>query len=120
MQTITLSDFPEISRLIKHTCNIQSTTYKKRKAFVQSRTKVELSNTYWDGGSRSTYAIVNLTTGQVSPCAQYAPPQFGGNAPTIELDNDTAVIETGIFCGKPATASVFVSPENYNKLLKLV
>lgn len=119
MQTVTLSDFPEISRLIKHACNIQSTTYKKRKAFVHCVNTL-FTNTYWDGGSRSTYAIVNLRTGQVSPYAQYAPPQFGGNAPTIELDNDTAVIETGIFCGKPATASVFVNAENFNKLLKLV
>ena len=117
MQTVTLSDFPEISKLIKRAL----ITYKKRKAFVQCRTKVELSNTYWDGGSRSTYVVVNLTTGKITyDSFAVLPPQFGGTTPTIELDNDTAVIETGIFCGKPATASVFVNAENFNKLLKLV
>jgi hypothetical protein len=113
MQTVTLSGFPEIARLMP-------VGYKKRKAFIQSRTEKSLSNTYWDGGSRSSYTIVNIITGQITTCAQYAPPQFGGTEPVVEIDNDIAIIETGVFCGKPATASVFVSPENYNKLLKLV
>ena len=64
--------------------------------------------------------IVNIVTGQITTCAQYSPPEFGGATPVVEIDNDIAIIETGVFCGKPATASVFVSPENYNKLLKLV
>ena len=115
MQTVTLSGFPEIARLIPRCVG-----YKKRKAFIQSRTEKSLSNTYWDGGSRSSYTIVNIITGQITTCAQYAPPQFGGTEPVVKIDNDIAIIETGVFCGKPATASVFVSPENYNKLLKLV
>ena len=113
MQTVTLSGFPEIARLMP-------AGYKKRKAFIQSREKITLSNTYWDGGSRSSYTIVNIATGQITTCAQHAPPEFGGKTPVVEIDNDIAIIETGVFCGKPATASVFVSPENYNKLLKLV
>ena len=114
MQTVTLSGFPEIARL-------RPVGYKKRKAFIQSREKITLSNTYWDGGSRSSYTIVNLTTGKTTYDSYAAvPPQFGGVAPVVEIDNDIAIIETGVFCGKPATASVFVSPENYNKLLKLV
>jgi hypothetical protein len=113
MQTVTLSGFPEIARLMPR-------GYKKRKAFIQSREKITLSNTYWDGGSRSSYTIVNIVTGQITTCAQYAPPEFGGITPVIKIDDDIAIIETGVFCGKPATASVFVSPENYNKLLKLV
>ena len=114
MQTVTLSGFPEIARLMPQ-------GYKKRKAFIQSREKITLSHTYWDGGSRSSYTIVNLTTGKTT-YDSYAtvPPQFGGVAPVVEIDNDIAIIETGVFCGKPATASVFVSPENYNKLLTLV
>jgi hypothetical protein len=116
MQTVTLSGFPEIARLIPRCVG-----YKKRKAFIQSSTQKTLSHTYWDGGSRSSYIVVNIATGQVL-YDTYAglPPQFGGTAPVVEIDNDIAIIETGVFCGKPATASVFVSPENYNKLLKLV
>ena len=38
MQTVTLSGFPEIARLIPR-------GYKKRKAFIQSREKITLSNT---------------------------------------------------------------------------
>ena len=114
MQTVTLSGFPEIARLMP-------VGYKKRKAFIQSREKITLSNTYWDGGSRSSYTIVNIVTGKVTYDSYAAcPPQFGGITPVVEIDNDIAIIETGVFCGKPATASVFVSPENYNKLLKLI
>jgi len=115
MQTVTLAGYPEIARLIK----IAASGYKKRKAFIQSRTEKSLSNTYWDGGSRSSYTIVNLSTGQVIPCPQNAPLHFNGTAPTIKIDDDTVIIETGVFCGKTATASVYVSPENYSKFLKL-
>ena len=115
MQTVTLAGYPEIARLIK----IAASGYKKRKAFIQSREKITLSNTYWDGGSRSSYTVVTLSTGQITPCPQYSPPEFGGFTPSIAIDNDTVIIETGIFCGKTATASVYVSPENYSKFLKL-
>lgn len=115
MQTVNLKQHPEILRAIR----AADPTYRKAKAFLFVRESVTLSNTYWDGGSRSTYTAVDLATGRNKGAPQYAPPQFGGprQAPEVELPADVVIVETGIFCGKTATATVYVNPANMARLL---
>ena len=115
MQVITLKSAPEISRVIR----CAAADYRKRQAFLHVRDSVELSNTYWDGGSRSTYTAVNLATGKASAADQYAPPQFGGpRAPlNVSIPAGVAIVETGYFCGKPATASVYINPADATPML---
>lgn len=114
-QTIKLSDHPEVARLIK----IADSSYKKHKATLWSGEKLALSGTYWDSGSRSTYTAINLETGRNIGAPQYAPPQFGGpkTDPIVEIPEGVAIVETGVFCGKTATASVYVNPKNLTKFL---
>lgn len=86
---------------------------KKRKAILARPTeKVVLSGTYWDGGSRSDYFLVDLKTMQARPLAHYSPPQFGGprEDPAVELQPHQAVVEAGVFCGKPSTPTVYFHP----------
>ena len=115
MQTVMLKQHPEILRVIR----AADPTYKKTKAFVFTRESVTLSGTYWDGGSRSTYTAVELATGRNKGAPQYAPPQFGGprQSPEVQIPHDVAIVETGVFCGKTATATVYVHPVNMARLL---
>jgi hypothetical protein len=115
MQVITLKSAPELTRVIR----CAAADYRKHKAFVHIRDSVELSGTYWDGGSRSTYTAVNLATGKASTAEQYAPPQFGGpRAPlNVAIPPGVAIVETGYFCGKPATASVYINPVDATPML---
>jgi hypothetical protein len=115
MQTINLSDSPELAKLIR----AADSTYKKRTAYVHVRADVTLSGTYWDGGSRSTYHAVNLATRKVSAAPQYSPPQFGGPIadPTVSIPAGAAIVRTGTFCGKPATAAVYLNPADVSHLL---
>jgi hypothetical protein len=114
-QRIKLSDHPEVARLIK----IADSSYKKHQATLWSGEKLALSGTYWDGGSRSTYTAINLETGRSLGAPQYNPPQFGGpkTDPIVEIPEGVAIVETGVFCGKTATASVYVNPANLTKFL---
>ena len=94
--------------------NIVKLVSKKRKAFLAApTTEVRMSGTYWDGGSRSNYFLVNLATKEVKPLAGVAPVQFGGPCvdPVQHLQVGYAVIEAGTFCGKPATPTVYLHPE---------
>lgn len=108
--TIKLADYPEIKALVQ----AADPKYKKHSATVWVAETVTLSGTYWDGGSRSTYAAVNIATKRVGPAPQYDPPQFGGprQPPKVELPRGAVIIETGFFCGKPRTATVYVRPED--------
>ena len=115
MQTVTLKDAPEIARLVK----AAAPDYRKRQAFIFISDDVSLSNTYWDGGSRSTYTAVNLETLRASTAEQFAPPQFGGPrvAPKVKIPDGACIVETGTFCGKPATASVYLNASAVRHLL---
>lgn len=87
---------------------------KKRKAIIaRPTTEVRLSGTYWDGGSRSDYFLIDLNTMQVVPLAGSAPPQFGGfrEDPVQHLQRHQAIVEAGTFCGKPSTPTVYLHPE---------
>jgi hypothetical protein len=81
-------------------------------------------NSYWDGGSRGVYAIVNLETNQVWR-APTSHPHFDrkptgercGELEVIELPPNCALVQGGTFCGKPATVTVYLHPDNMVKLL---
>jgi hypothetical protein len=113
--TVKLSESPEIARLIR----AADPTYRKRDASIRVTNSVCISGTYWDGGSRSSYHAVNLSNRKVSSAPQYAPPQFGGPAAdhTVTLPAGAAIVRTGVFCGKPATAAVFLNPADVAHLL---
>lgn len=88
---------------------------KKRKAIMaQPSTEVSLSGTYWDGGSRSDYFLIHIASKKVTPLAHQSPPQFGGPRTDVIklLEPGYAIIEAGIFCGKPSTPTVYLRPDH--------
>ncbi len=132
-QMIALKEHPEVKRIIL----AAFPGYKKHRAFIctfgQSGHSI---NSYWDGGSRSEYAIVHLPTLQRKSLPTSTHPYFDvarqglanaenqdltvdhvGNVTLKNLPVDFALVQAGISCGKPATASVMVNAENLTKLL---
>lgn len=115
MLTVNLADNRDVQRVVKSA----APDYRKREARVMPTATVTLDGTFWDGGSRSEYAAVELATGRVSSAPQYAPPQFGGpmSAPVVNIPVGIAIVKTGTFCGKPATATVYVNPADVAHML---
>ena len=115
MHAVTLSTAPELRRLIQ----AAFPDYRKKSAFLSAATDVTLSGTYWDGGSRNEYAAIDLATGRNAGAPQYDPPQFGGprTDPRVQLPVGVAIVRAGTFCGKPATAHVYLHPDNVARLL---
>jgi hypothetical protein len=117
MQTLTLKDNPELKTIIK----AAFPDYRKQNCFVHVSTECTLSGTYWDGGSRSTYVAVNLSTKRSAGAPQYDPPQFGGpqRDPKCAIPAGIAIVKSGTFCGKTAIAQIFIHPDNVAKFLTI-
>lgn len=114
-KSIDVKSAPELLRVVRAV----DPKYRKHKVILCVYEQVTLSGTYWDGGSRSSYTAVDIKTGRVGPAPQYNPPQFGGpvEAPRVDIPDGVAIVETGFFCGKPKTATVFVNPRTATPLL---
>jgi hypothetical protein len=134
MIKVELKNTPDLKKLIQ----AADPSYKKRNAFVSAFSSHGVNiNSHWDGGSRSLYAIVDIVTGQKKALPSHTHPFYdiaakglanqtdgvvsidgGGNVTLMALPENYALVETGHFCGKVATAHVFLNPANMPKYLE--
>ncbi len=111
--------------------------YRKRRSFVTVFPPSGVNvNSYWDGGSKSEYAIVHLETHQRRALPTSTHPYFDvaarglanqsgsvietdrvGNVRLKVLPEGFALVEGGTFCGKSAAAHVDLNPANMPKYL---
>ncbi len=132
IETVELKDHLEVKAVVL----AAFPGYKKRTALIaefKGKTKI---NSYWDGGSRSEFAIVELGTLRRKPLPTSTHPYFDisahglanqqseavesdhvGNVYLKILPEGFALVEAGTFCGKPATAFVMLNVANLTKLL---
>lgn len=132
-QALELKSNPDVARVIR----VANPSYKKRQAFVSAFSGHGVSiNSYWDSGSRDYFAVVELATMTLRPLPTRAHPFFEvaarglastenetvavdhvGNITLKVLPEGFALVRTGVFCGKPGTAHVYLNPANFAKLL---
>lgn len=119
---VTLRDAPEIKRLIVAVFP----GYKKHKAYVSGFDGGVNVNSYWDGGSRDEYGLVDIRTGRAGKLPTATHPYYDvarhgvegenslvsvdarGNVTLKALPDGVALVSAGTFCGKPATAHVYL------------
>lgn len=94
--------------------------YSGRKFSVEVCDRVTLRNTYWSGGTRSTYSLIHLASGErAAPNGNAAPFQFGGDLEGREVDipEGCAVREHVIFCGEDLGLRFYVRAADVAPLL---
>lgn len=103
-----LKQHPRLQQLIRQVLP----GYRKHRVIVIPSERVQLSNGYWSGGSRYSYCQAALTGGGVRAlAAPAAPVEFGGSSvPPYTIPLGHTVISTGTFCGKTATATLYINP----------
>lgn len=77
-------------------------SYRGRKIRETSHIKNSMNtNSYWDGGSRDTFVVVDLKTLRATPIAGINPlnPPANWRDPTV-IQPGTVIVEHSIFCGK--------------------
>lgn len=94
-------------------------TGKKFEAVVTQSVTIPFSAGNWSGGSRDTYRLVNIETGESMAASDdmSAPWDRQRKDRTVELRPGFAVIRHTIFCGKDLGLTFFVHPDNAAKLL---
>jgi hypothetical protein len=132
MQTIELKTAPEVKRIV----TAAFPGYKKHKAYLSVFYSGQSINSYWDGGSKDEYAIVDLSSyrrgvlptsshpyfdvarnGLADQSNQFVDVDHVGNVHLKVLPEGYALVRAGTFCGRPLTAHVFLSEANIAKLL---
>ena len=92
--------------------------YAGRSFKAEAAESLRLDGNYWDGGSRSTYAGVNLMTGAVSSAVKdHGNPFSSPQTPTVDIPVGCAIMEHSIFCGKDTGITFHVNPQNVAALL---
>ena len=131
-ESITLKDHPEVKRVVL----AAFPSYRKLKATLSAFNGGININSYWDGGTRNEYSIVELATLQRKSLPTRTHPFYDvavkglcgaenevvsvdhvGNITLKVLPEGFALVEAGTFCGKPATAHIYLNPSNMTKLL---
>lgn len=133
MQRVTLKTAPELKALVL----TAFPSYKKHDVFLSVFGEHGKSiNSYWDGGSRSVFCLVDIASRRTKSLPTQSHPYFDvarqglanadspdvsvdqrGNVTLKHLPEGFALIEGGTFCGKTATAHVFLPAANMAKLV---
>lgn len=91
---------------------------KRFRAIIAERVTIPASAGNWDGGSRQTFALLDMTTGESVPASDnVSAPWDPRQDRVIELRPGYCVREHSIFCGKDMGLRFYVHPDNAAKLL---
>ena len=88
--------------------------YTGRKIKIEFTETVILNATYWDGGTRSSYAAV-LADGSHKRLRSFAPWDNPAEGKKITLSVDVLIIEHSIFCGKDCGIRIYAHPTHLPK-----
>ena len=96
-------------------------SYRKRQCRIVPSATVTLHDLNWSGGTRAEYTTIDLATGlRIADTAKYsalAPWRNPAEGASLPIPEGIVVVQTGHFCGKVATAWIYVNPANLAKLL---
>jgi hypothetical protein len=91
--------------------------YSGRKFKLDTFTGPMNLTSYWDGGSKESYVILNLKTRKSKVVPENGTPYTGKSFRISKLPEGFAVVEHSIFMGKDMGITIFVNPENMAKML---
>lgn len=110
MKTLELKDFPQLAAQVKKWVP----GYRKRTVMVHAAENDTPFGWWWDGGSKSDYATARIGGSGTTPW--HCPPYPQTKADPIPTGAETVVVETGVFCGKPATMKLIIHPDDLARL----
>lgn len=132
MTTITLTSAPEVKAVML----TAFPGYRKQTVTLSVFNGGVTLNSYWDGGTRSEFAVVELATLKRKSLPTATHPYFDvaarglaqvenqditidrvGKITLKHLPEGFALVEAGTFCGKAATGHIHLHPANMAKLL---
>jgi len=103
---------PKLQRIV----SICFPSYKGRKWRAETREQKSCLS-YWDGGSRDSFVVLDLATMKAFPVPETNP--FSNNRPgPVQIRPGTVIVENSIFMGKPSGITFHVRPEDIAAFLE--
>lgn len=93
--------------------------YRRKKVNICVTESVTLHDLNWSGGTRNQYSAVDLYSNEVAtPNLGIPHPMFNENeGARIAMRPNVAIIQHGVFMGKPAKMTIYIHPENMPALI---
>ena len=101
--------YVKMTDLPKH---LRSISRKRSVNIIVSVDGCDNANTWWDEGSKRVLSYLNLLNGRLTLIAGTNPPQFGGRVVDVPMKKGYAILDAGIFCGKPSFPILYLHPDN--------
>lgn len=91
----------------------------KFRAIVTGQVHIPSHAGLWDGGSRTTYSVIDINTGKSLPASDNhsAPWDRDRKDLTVKVGQNIAVVSHSIFCGKDMGLTFYLSAEDVAPLL---
>lgn len=102
---------------VKQILAITFPEYAGRTFRVEYCTQVGFYDTNWGGGTRNTYAAVQMKTGKVGRLVAKAPWINTVEGQRIDLPEDMVIVEHSIFCGKDMGIRFYVHESHRQSFL---
>lgn len=102
------------SNFIKTLAKTAFPSWSGRKFYFEISDRPETLNSYWDGGSKDTYVLVDIKTKRVSIPGTNGP--YQKEYPKFQPLPGLALVRHTIFCGKDVGCTVHLHPEDKEKV----
>lgn len=102
------------SPILERICRAAFPSYGGRKWKLESRERLS-TNSYWDGGSKDTFCIVEIATFLTKSIPSMNPLTVKAREPT-DIPAGAVIVEHSIFCGKQIGLTVHCRPEDFEQL----
>lgn len=104
----------KLSEKLAGVCRAAFPHYRGRKWRLEAREKVSTLS-YWSGGSKDYYAIVDLASNCRTPLAETN--VFGKLPEATQIQPSRPLVEHSIFCWKDTGLTVYCHPDDLQMLL---
>lgn len=114
-QTIVLEPNDAMAKKLAHASFPEYTGRKFKVQVVPEGTNIDVTS-YWDGGSRDYFVVMNLVTMKSMPVPQNGDPYTRKIAP-VKIHENMCVVQHSIFMGKDTGLTFIISEKNAAQLL---
>ena len=108
------------TKTVRHVINATFPEYRKQKVAIDCNGSVTFHDLNWSGGSRTEYRSATLDGRSGNSMANYnamAPWRNPAEGQTILIPPGCCIVSAGFFCGKPATAVIYINRVDMPQLL---
>lgn len=93
--------------------------YAGRKFFAEFASIYRFYNTYWDGGTKNEYKVINMDNGETSGIPVTCAPWDIYEGLAVSIPENIVIVRHSYFCGKDVGITFYAHPSRQQEFQKL-